>query len=51
MTYLWFLYYSGESHEVLDAEISACVLQLINITDTGVHNKVYKFSRIKFSVS
>ncbi|XP_039690945.1 exportin-7 isoform X3 [Medicago truncatula] len=33
--------FSGESHEVLDAEISACVLQLINITDSGVHNKRY----------
>ncbi|XP_027367978.1 exportin-7-A-like isoform X1 [Abrus precatorius] len=31
--------FSGESHEVLDAEISACVLQLINFTDSGFHNK------------
>ncbi|XP_061360451.1 uncharacterized protein LOC133304431 isoform X2 [Gastrolobium bilobum] len=31
--------FSGESHEILDAEISACVLQLINISDSGFHNK------------
>ncbi|KHN15278.1 Ran-binding protein 17 [Glycine soja] len=31
---------SGESHEILDAEISACVLQLINICDSGFHSKV-----------
>ncbi|KAL5067134.1 hypothetical protein RYX36_018021 [Vicia faba] len=34
--------FSGESHEVLDAEISACVLQLVNISDSGVHNKRYE---------
>ncbi|CAJ1967770.1 unnamed protein product [Sphenostylis stenocarpa] len=33
---------SGESHEVLDAEISACVLQLINISDSGFHSKRYE---------
>ncbi|WJX11071.1 hypothetical protein P8452_01723 [Trifolium repens] len=33
--------FSGESNEVLDAEISACVLQLINVTDSGIHNKRY----------
>jgi hypothetical protein len=49
--YLWFLYYSGESNEVLDAEISACVLQLINVTDSGIHNKVYKIFKEKISVS
>ncbi|KAF7819180.1 exportin-7-like isoform X1 [Senna tora] len=32
---------SGESHELLDAEISARVLQLINITDSGLHNRRY----------
>ncbi|KAL2993267.1 hypothetical protein AAZX31_10G100200 [Glycine max] len=32
---------SGESHEILDAEISACVLQLINICDSGFHSKRY----------
>ncbi|XP_020224285.1 exportin-7-A [Cajanus cajan] len=32
---------SGESHEILDAEISACVLQLINISDSGFHSKRY----------
>ncbi|XP_028775804.1 exportin-7-B-like [Neltuma alba] len=30
--------FSGESHEILDAEISARVLQLINITDSGLHS-------------
>ncbi|XP_012575298.1 uncharacterized protein [Cicer arietinum] len=43
--------FSGESHEILDAEISACVLQLVNISDSGIHNKVYEYSRIKFGVS
>ncbi|WVY97614.1 hypothetical protein V8G54_029765 [Vigna mungo] len=33
---------SGESHEILDAEISACVLQLINISDSGFHSKRYE---------
>ncbi|KAK7278986.1 hypothetical protein RJT34_24027 [Clitoria ternatea] len=33
--------FSGESHEILDAEISACVLQLINISDSGFHSKRY----------
>lgn len=32
---------SGESHEILDAEISACVLQFINISDSGFHSKRY----------
>lgn len=32
---------SGESYEILDAEISACVLQLINISDSGFHSKRY----------
>ncbi|KAK7393039.1 hypothetical protein VNO78_21490 [Psophocarpus tetragonolobus] len=32
---------SGESHEILDAEISACILQLINISDSGFHSKRY----------
>ncbi|XP_073223202.1 uncharacterized protein [Cicer arietinum] len=34
--------FSGESHEILDAEISACVLQLVNISDSGIHNKRYE---------
>ncbi|KAI9093648.1 hypothetical protein K1719_027097 [Acacia pycnantha] len=33
--------FSGESHEILDAEISARVLQLINITDSGLHSRRY----------
>ncbi|KAK7344913.1 hypothetical protein VNO77_15144 [Canavalia gladiata] len=33
--------FSGDSHEILDAEISACVLRLINISDSGFHNKRY----------
>ncbi|KAJ7976521.1 putative Exportin-7 [Quillaja saponaria] len=33
--------FSGESHEVLDAEISARVLQLINVTDSGIHSTRY----------
>lgn len=32
---------SVESQEVLDAEISARVLQLINVTDSGVHSQRY----------
>ncbi|KAG2403303.1 uncharacterized protein HKW66_Vig0185900 [Vigna angularis] len=34
--------FSEESHEILDAEISACVLQLINISDSGFHSKIQK---------
>ncbi|KAG4954597.1 hypothetical protein JHK87_040191 [Glycine soja] len=37
---------SGESHEILDAEISACVLQLINICDSGFHSKSRRGSNI-----
>ncbi|KAK4268092.1 hypothetical protein QN277_024795 [Acacia crassicarpa] len=32
---------SAESQEVLDAEISARVLQLINVTDSGIHSQRY----------
>lgn len=32
---------SMESQEVLDAELSARVLQLINVTDTGLHSQRY----------
>ncbi|KAI4384594.1 hypothetical protein MLD38_002723 [Melastoma candidum] len=32
---------SCESQELLDAELSARVLQLINVTDTGLHSKRY----------
>ncbi|XP_019186699.1 PREDICTED: exportin-7-like isoform X2 [Ipomoea nil] len=31
--------YSGESQEIHDAELSACVLLLINITDSGLHTQ------------
>jgi len=43
---LLFLYRSEESHETLDAEISGCVLQLINISDSGFHSKVRPFVSI-----
>lgn len=33
---------SVESQEVLDAELSARVLQLINVTDNGLHSQVYQ---------
>ncbi|KAJ6428212.1 hypothetical protein OIU84_023601 [Salix udensis] len=33
---------SVESQEVLDAELSARVLQLINVTDSGLHSQVYQ---------
>ncbi|KAI4300942.1 hypothetical protein L6164_034268 [Bauhinia variegata] len=32
---------SGESDEIRDAEISACVLRLITITDSGLHSRRY----------
>lgn len=37
-----FIMYSMDSQEVLDAEISARVLQLINVTDSGLHCQVYQ---------
>lgn len=38
----WFRYLlcSAESQEVLDAELSARILQLINVTDNGLHSQV-----------
>jgi hypothetical protein len=39
---LLFLICSVESQEVLDAELSARVLQLINVTDSGLHSQVDK---------
>ncbi|CAH9102460.1 unnamed protein product [Cuscuta europaea] len=33
--------YSGESHEIHDAELSARVLRLINIADSGLHTQRY----------
>lgn len=41
----WFftlLICSVESQEVFDAELSARVLQLINVTDSGLHGQVDK---------
>lgn len=35
-----FLPCSVESQEVFDAELSARILQLINVTDSGVHSQV-----------
>ncbi|KMZ72113.1 putative Exportin-7 [Zostera marina] len=32
---------SAESHELIDAELAARVLQLINITDSGIHHQRY----------
>ena len=33
-------YCSGELQELLDAELSACIFQLINVTDNGAHRWV-----------
>jgi hypothetical protein len=35
-----FTIYSSESQEVMDAELAARVLQLIKITDSGLHAQV-----------
>ena len=35
-----FLPCSAESQELFDAELSARILQLINVTDSGVHSQV-----------
>lgn len=32
---------SVETQEVLDAELSARVLQLVNVMDSGLHTQVY----------
>jgi exportin-7 len=40
--YLLCISCSVESQEVLDAELSARVLQLINVTDSGLHSQVYR---------
>lgn len=37
---LVFFSYSTESQELIDAELAARVLQLINITDSGLHSQV-----------
>jgi hypothetical protein len=37
-----FLICSVESQEVFDAELSARVLQVINVTDSGLHGQVDK---------
>jgi len=40
--FVTFISCSVESQEVLDAELSARVLQLINVTDSGIHSQVYQ---------
>lgn len=46
---------SAESQEVLDAELSARILQLINVTDSGVHSQVQQewltFLNFRFEVN
>ncbi|CAI9102605.1 OLC1v1000900C2 [Oldenlandia corymbosa var. corymbosa] len=38
--------YSSDSQEVIDAELAARVLRLVNVTDTGLHSKRYgEFSK------
>uniref|UniRef100_A0A0R0KRC9 Uncharacterized protein n=1 Tax=Glycine max TaxID=3847 RepID=A0A0R0KRC9_SOYBN len=37
---------SGESHKILDVDILACVLQLINICGSGFHSKSRRGSNI-----
>ena len=32
--------YSAESQEVIDAELAARVLRLVNVADSGLHNQV-----------
>lgn len=38
-----------ESQEVLDAELSARVLQLINVTDSGLHTQVDQLEEFKLN--
>lgn len=42
----FFFNISGESQEIHDAELSARVLRLINITDSGLHTQVKSFPPI-----
>lgn len=35
-------FFSAESHEIHDAELSARVLRLINVIDSGLHSQVIK---------
>ena len=35
------LYCSSESQEVIDAELSARVLQLVKVMDSGLHGEVW----------
>lgn len=37
---------SGESQEKIDAELSARVLQLVNVTDSGLHCQVCLFLKL-----
>lgn len=34
------LFHSAESQEVIDAELSARVLRLVNVADSGLHSQV-----------
>ena len=36
----FFLYSTESSQELIDAELAARVLQLINVTDSGLHSQV-----------
>lgn len=38
--YCVFFFFSAESHEIHDAELSARVLRLINVIDSGLHSQV-----------
>jgi len=40
LIYLLFLYSTESSQELIDAELAARVLQLINVTDSGLHSQV-----------
>lgn len=45
------LFCSAESHELIDAELAARVLQLINITDSGIHHQVLPFEFLIFIIN
>lgn len=40
--FTWLASFSGESQEVFDAELSARVFLLLNVTDSGLHSQVCK---------
>lgn len=39
-----------ESQEVIDAELSARVLRLVNVADSGVHSQVDQQEKITFNL-